>query len=117
MKRMLALVGFGALLTFTLSLVNVPEASADLKRAETAICDAYTNTIVADSFSSFGTPSEGVSLAGSFCNEAMVTMDRAGWHVIHDMRTGGAWFDLSPLLGRSSVCDGDACYELIFLKD
>ena|SRR2546422_11711895 len=115
MKRVLSLLVFGALLTFALSLVYAPEASADLKRAETAICDAYTNTIVADSFSSFSTPSGGVSLVNSFCNEAMVTMDRAGWHVIHDMRTGGAWFDFNGVAGVCPV--SHACYELIFLKD
>ena len=107
MKRMLA--AFAAVLTLALSLAYGTPAFADLKAVQTAICDAYTNTIVkADG------PVVTCTGCGFLCTEFMVGMDQAGWHVIHDMRTGGAWWQGSS----GAACPaGDACYELIFLKN
>ena len=121
-KRMLALVVFGTLLTFTLSLAYAPPASADLKAVVDAICDAYSNTIVATFGSptppTFGFPANGFGV-GADCGAFMIFMDQNKWHVIHDMRTGGAWFDSSTT--ALSVCrnatTGRACFELIFLHD
>jgi hypothetical protein len=109
MKRILA--GVGALLTLTLSLGYGTPAFADLKAVQTAICDAYTNTIVKADGPVATCP--GTS-CGAPCTDFMVFMDQAGWHVIHDMRTGGAWWQGSS----TGACPaGDACYVLIFLKN
>ncbi len=104
MKRMLALVVLGALLTLGLSLVNPPQASADLKAVFTAVCGAYDDLV----FTTSGpTPSNFAVCSASDCRALMVCMDNSKWHVIHDTRYGGAWFD--PLNG--------AYYKLIFEHD
>ncbi len=107
-KRMLALVVFGTLLTFTLSLVHVPQASADLKSVFTAVCDAYTDAISNPNGPTPSGPSFCSSPPEDNCRSLMVCMNKAGWHVIHDTRYGGAWFDPSA---------PGAFYKLIFQKD
>ena len=114
MKRILALVVFGALLTFTLSLVNPPQASADLKAVIDAVCSADSNTIVKATPANPPGFSVGCAFVGQDCGSFMICLDKAGWHVIHDMRTGGAWYQSTPV----GVCGGgNACFELIFLHD
>ena len=112
MKRMLA--AFAAVLTLALSLAYGTPAFADLKAVVNAVCDAYTNTIVATfGPTAFGFAGTGFGVGGD-CGGFMIFMDQNNWHVIHDMRTGGAWWQGSS----GTVCPaGDACYELIFLKD
>jgi len=115
MKKAVSLMICGILLTISFSLVHASPAFADLKAAVNAICDAYTNGIVATfgpAISGFGGTGSGV---GMDCGDFMVFMDQNKWHVIHDMRTGGAWFDI---FGTGGPCpSGHACFELIFLKD
>jgi len=113
MKRIFAVSA--ALLTLTLSLAYATPAFADLKSVVTAICDAYTNTIVKADGPSPSGPSTGTAFVGQDCGGFMVSMDKAGWHVIHDMRTGGAWYVSVAVTGPCPP--GDACYELIFLRD
>jgi len=112
MKRTLA--AFAAALTLALSLAYGTPAFADLKAVVNAICDADTNTIVATfGPTAFGFPGTGAGV-GSDCGGFMLSMDQAGWHVIHDLRTGGAWWQGSA----GTACpQGDACYTLIFLKN
>jgi len=43
----------------------------------------------------------------------MLCMDKNDWHVIHDTRYGGAWFE-STVLGSPAT---EARYKLIFQKD
>ena len=113
-KRILALLVLGALTTFTLSLVNPPQASADLKSVLTAICRADDNTIVRAFGPNPSGPSTGCASLGQDCGGFMVCMDDAKWHVIHDTRYGGAWYQNTS----AGVCGaGAACFELIFQKD
>ena len=112
MKRMLA--AFAAALTLALSLAYGTPAFADLKAVVNATCDADTNTIVATfGPTGFGFAGTGFGVGGD-CGGFMIFMDQNNWHVIHDMRTGGAWWQGSS----GAVCPaGHACYELIFLKN
>ena len=113
MKRILALVVFGALLTFTLSLAYAPQASADLKAVLTAVCRVDDNTILKATPSVPGF-STGCAALGQDCGTFMVCMDQAKWHVIHDTRYGGAWYQNTTF----GVCGaGNACFEFIFQKD
>jgi len=116
MKKIVSLLVFVTLLTATFSLVYAIPAFADLKAVVDAICNADTNTIVATfGPSAFGFPGSGFGTGGD-CGGFMVFMDSINWHVIHDMRTGGAWYvSTSVTLGLCPV--GHACFELIFLKD
>src|SRR5207247_9801264 len=91
MKKAVSLMICGILLTISFSLVHASPAFADLKAAVNAICDAYTNGIVATfgpAISGFGGTGSGV---GMDCGDFMVFMDENKWHVMHDMLTGGAW--------------------------
>src|SRR2546430_11533336 len=45
------------------------------------------------------------------CRTLMLCMDKAGWHVIHDTRYAGAWFDLR--VGTPGL----PLYKLIFQED
>jgi len=113
MKRSWKIVGLvaGAL------LVNAPQASADLKSVFTAVCVADDDFLVAiagptPAFAKDGKPVAFCSSPPeSNCRSLMVCMDQAGWHVIHDTRYAGAWFD--PRVGTL----GTPLYKLIFQKD
>src|SRR5436190_6418514 len=109
MKRSWKIVGLvaGAL------LVNAPQASADLKSVFTAVCRASDDIALTSSgprptFFPVCSVTPGVT----DCKDLMVCMDQAKWHVIHDTRYGGAWFD--PRVGFGTP---DAFYKLIFQKD
>ena len=52
MKRFLTLVVFGALPTFALSLVNAPQAFADVKAVVTIECEPHFDTVAFADFSS-----------------------------------------------------------------
>ena len=112
MKRTWKIVGLvgGAL------LVNAPQASADLKSVLTAVCRADDDALVtfAGPTTQPGKPTPAVcSFVPPDCRTVMLCMDEAGWHVIHDTRYGGAWFE-STVLGSSRT---GAFYKLIFQKD
>ena len=98
-------------------LVNAPQASADLKSVFTAVCDAHDDSIngtqgPTPAFAKDGKPVAFCSSPPeSNCRSLMVCMDQAGWHVIHDTRYAGAWFDL-----RAGT-PGLPLYKLIFQKD
>ena len=111
MKRSWKIVGLvaGAL------LVNAPQASADLKSVFTAVCRASNDEIItsAGPTTQPGKPTPAVCspvFPNNDCRTLMLCMDEAGWHVIHDTRYGGAWFD-----PRFTI--NDAFYKLIFQKD
>ena len=96
-------------------LVNVPQASADLKSVFTAVCRASNDEIItsAGPTTQPGKPTPAVcSFTPSDCRTLMLCMDDNKWHVIHDTRYGGAWFD--PRVGTPP---GTALYKLIFQKD
>src|SRR2546426_7226456 len=101
--------------TISSSGAHVSPAFAAFRAGVNAICDASTKGMVGMSgpaVSGFGGTGSGV---GMDCGDFMVFMDQNKWHVIHDMRTGGAWFDI---FGTGGPCpSGHACFELIFLKD
>src|SRR5207247_9811890 len=103
MKKAVSLMICGILLTISFSLVHASPAFADLKAAVNAICDAYTNGIVA----TFGPAVSGFggngSVVGMDCGDFMVFMDQNKWHVIHDMRTVGGVFDLFGCSGPSAA--------------
>jgi len=110
MKRSWKIVGLalGAL------VLNAPPAFADLKSVFTAVCKADDDALItfAGPTTQPGKPTPEVcSSAPSECRTLMLCMDKAGWHVIHDTRYGGAWFD--PRVGTP----GTALYKLIFQKD
>jgi hypothetical protein len=110
MKRSWKIVGLvaGAL------LVNAPQASADLKSVFTAVCVADDDALIttAGPTTRPGKPTPAVcSFVPPECRTLMLCMDQAGWHVIHDTRYGGAWFDL-----RGGT-PGTPLYKLIFQKD
>ena len=110
MKRSWKIVGLvaGAL------LVNSPQAFADLKSVLTAACRADDDALITFSGPTTqpGQPTPAVcSSVPPDCRTLMLCMDRAGWHVIHDTRYGGAWFDLR--VGTP----GTPFYKLIFQKD
>jgi len=112
MKRSWKIVGLvGAAL-----LVNAPLASADLKSVLTAVCRASDDALVtfAGPTTQPGQPTPAVcSSVPPDCRTLMLCMDQTGWHVIHDTRFGGAWFE-STVLGSSTT---GAFYKLIFQKD
>ncbi len=98
-------------------LVNAPQASADLKSVFTAVCVADDDFLVTTAGPTPAFAKDGKPVAFCFsppesnCRSLMVCMDQAGWHVIHDTRYGGAWFD--PRVGTL----GTPLYKLIFQKD
>ncbi len=95
-------------------LVNAPQASADLKSVFTAVCVADDDFLVAIAGPTTqpGKPTPEVcSPVPPECRTLMLCMDKAGWHVIHDTRYAGAWFD--PRVGTL----GTPLYKLIFQKD
>ena len=101
-------------------LVNAPQASADLKSVLTAVCRANDDFLIThEGPTTLGKPTPAVcSFLPSECRTLMLCMDQAGWHVIHNTRYGGAWFELT---GSSSIlpppAPGEARYKLIFQKD
>ena len=110
MKRSWKIVGLalGAL------LLNASPAFADLKSVFTAVCVADDDFLVAIAGPTTqpGKPTPEVcSPVPPECRTLMLCMDKAGWHVIHDTRYGGAWFD--PRVGTL----GTPLYKLIFQKD
>jgi len=115
MKRTWKIVGLVA----AALLVNAPQAFADLKSVFTAVCDAHDDHIPdggtqgpTPAFAKDGKPVAFCSSPPeSNCRSLMVCMDQAGWHVIHDTRYAGAWFD--PRVGTL----GTPLYKLIFQKD
>ena len=97
-------------------LVNAPQASADLKSVFTAVFVADDDFLVAIAGPTTqpGKPTPEVcSPVPPECRTLMLCMDQTGWHVIHDTRYGGAWFE-STVLGSSRT---GAFYKLIFQKD
>ena len=95
-------------------LVNAPQASADLKSVFTAVFVADDDFLVAIAGPTTqpGKPTPEVcSPVPPECRTLMLCMDKAGWHVIHDTRYAGAWFD--PRVGTL----GTPLYKLIFQKD
>jgi len=113
MRKVVSLLVFATLLAGAFSLAYAIPAFADLKAVVTIICNAYTDTVVLVSMSSNSKKTFPVA-SDTFCTNFMVSMDALGWHVIHDMRTGGAWFDTRTV---PDACTGSGCYELIFLHD
>ena len=114
MKRTWKIVGLvgGAL------LVNAPQAFADLKSVFTAVCRANDDALI--TFAGPTTqPGKPTPVACSFvppeCRTLMLCMDEAGWHVIHDTRYGGAWFEITGSI--LTTPPGEARYKLIFEKD
>ena len=110
MKRSWKIVGLalGAL------VLNAPPAFADLKSVFTAVCKADDDALItfAGPTTQPGKPTPAVcSFVPPECRTLMLCMDKAGWHVIHDTRYAGAWFDL-----RVST-PGTPLYKLIFQKD
>jgi len=111
MKRSWKIVGLvaGAL------LLNVPPAFADLKSVFTAVCKADDDTIRAFAGPTTQPDKPAPAVCSSVplpsdCRGLMLCMDRNGWHVIHDTRYGGAWFE-------PTTPPGEARYKLIFQKD
>jgi len=95
-------------------LVNAPQASADLKSVFTAVCVSGRrcpprNCRPHDPARQ-PTP-EVCPFVPPECRTLMLCMDKAGWHVIHDTRYAGAWFDLR--VGTPGL----PLYKLIFQKD
>ena len=110
MKRSWKIVGLalGAL------LLNASPAFADLKSVFTAVCIADDDTLITTSGPTTqpGKPTPEVcSFVPPECRTLMLCMDKAGWHVIHDTRYAGAWFDLR--VGTPGL----PLYKLIFQKD
>ena len=95
-------------------LVNAPQASADLKSVFTAVCSADDDTLIeiAGPTTQPGKPTPAVCFpVPPECRTLMLCMDKADWHVIHDTRYAGAWFDLR--VGTPGI----PLYKLIFQKD
>ena len=110
MKRSWKIVGLVA----AALLVNAPQASADLKSVFTAVCVADDDALLATAGPTTqpGKPTPEVCpFVPPECRTLMLCMDKAGWHVIHDTRYAGAWFDLRP------GTPGLPLYKLIFQKD
>ena len=113
MKRSWKIVGLalGAL------LLNASPAFADLKSVFTAVCVADDDSLATTAGPTPAFAKDGKPVAfcssppESNCRSLMVCMDQAGWHVIHDTRYAGAWFD--PRVGTL----GTPLYKLIFQKD
>ena len=113
MKRSWKIVGLalGAL------LLNAPPAFADLKSVFTAVCTANDDTLRKHSgpVPSFSPVCTGITDDVTDCKALMVCMDAAKWHVIHDTRYGGAWFEFFGSVLATPA--GEARYKLIFQKD
>jgi hypothetical protein len=84
MKRIFLLLFIGTLLTFTLSLVNAPQAFADVKAVITIECDPDTDAIMS-SQSSSGSPVTAPAVGGK-CTDAMVFLDAAHFKVKETLR-------------------------------
>ena len=82
MKRFLTLVVFGALPTFALSLVNAPQAFADVKAVVTIECEPHFDTVAFADFSS----SSPVQSPPAKCTDAMVFLDAAHFKVKETLR-------------------------------
>ena len=84
MNRIFALLFMGTLLTFILTLVNAPQAYADVKAVITIECDPDTDAVVHSQASS-GSPTSAPAV-GSKCTDAMVNLDAAHFKVKETLR-------------------------------
>lgn len=103
----LAFLGAIALVIFILTRMQVPPASADVKAVETFECDPDTDSVVF-----FSGP---VSLSGSSCTSAMVTLDDNHFK-LKDAK-GPIDIDRQHLVAGTDQGPGHAYYLMIFWED
>lgn len=103
----LVFLGCLGLVMIALTQVHVPKASADIKAVETFECDPDTDSVVF-----FSGP---VSLSGSSCTSAMVTLDRNGFK-LKDAK-GPEGIEREALVGGTDTGPGHSYYLMIFWED
>lgn len=103
----LLFVGALVLVAVTTTRIHVPKVSADVKAVETFECDPDTDSVV-----SFSGP---ISLAGSSCTAAMVTLSQN--HFDFDKARGPEAINREHLLGGTDSGPGHDYYLMIFWED
>ena len=103
----LGFLGALALMIFVLTRMQVPQASADVKAVETFECDPDTDSIVF-----FSGP---VSLSGSSCTSAMVTLDDNHFK-LKDAK-GPIDINREHVVAGTDMGPGHAYYLMIFWED
>jgi hypothetical protein len=103
----LVFLGCLALVMIALTQIHVPKASADVKAVETFECDPDTDSIVF-----FSGP---ISLSGSSCTSAMVTLD-ANHFKLKDAK-GPEAIEREALVGGTDTGPGHSYYLMIFWED
>lgn len=103
----LVFLGCLALVLIGLTQVHVPKASADVKAVETFECDPDTDSVVF-----FSGP---VSLSGSSCTSAMVTLDNNHFK-LKDAK-GPIDINREHLVAGTDNGPGHAYYLMIFWED
>lgn len=96
-----------ALVMIALTQIHVPKAHADVKAVESFECDPDT-----DSVAFFSGP---ISLAGSSCTAAMVTLSQN--HFDFDKARGPEEIDRQHLVGGTDTGPGHSYYLMIFWED
>ena len=103
----LVFLGCLALVMIALTQIHVPKAHADVKAVETFECDPDTDSVVF-----FAGP---VSLSGSSCTSAMVTLDDDHFK-LKDAK-GPEAIDRQHLVAASDDGPGHSYYLMIFWED
>jgi hypothetical protein len=103
----LVFLGCLALVMIALTQVHVPKASADVKAVETFECDPDTDSVVF-----FSGP---ISLSGSSCTSAMVTLDNNHFK-LKDAK-GPEAIDRQHIVAGTDTGPGHSYYLMIFWED
>lgn len=103
----LLFVGAFVLVAVTTTRIHVPKVSADVKAVETFECDPDADSVV-----SFSGP---VSLSGSSCTSAMVTLDNNHFK-LKDAK-GPEAIDRQHIVAGTDTGPGHSYYLMIFWED
>jgi len=103
----LVFLGCLALVMIGLTQIHVPKASADVKAVETFECDPDTDSVVF-----FSGP---ISLTGSSCTAAIVTLDQN--HFDFNKARGPEAIDRQHLTAGTDSGPGHSYYLMIFWQD
>jgi hypothetical protein len=116
-KRILALLVFGALLTFTLSLVNAPQAFAGIKAVVVIQCDPHDDD-VEFAHASDGSPVSASTLEAMDCTDAIVFLDQNHFKFKNSLQYGGpVTINEHPASTAGTFDAWHSDYVLIFHQD